>query len=495
MAKKKKQIRLSILFKAIVLILVFAGVIVATAMGFFAVSVSRTNRKEYINDTTNLSATVAETIDVDKYYGLYEQVKTIVDNSPTKPLSDQWGSDEWNEYIAQFESIWTCQDFKDIQQELAKVAAANQSGHVTSVYLAYVDRVNELFVYVVDSADIETEDGCPPGCLDELYDMNKGLIDDPTIGFPAYITNTAEYGYLVTAGTPIYKGDTVVGYAIVDSSMTSILKEQQETIWRLFTYLILSVLLVSIIGIVVVYLILVRPVDHLTEVAKSYDRNKPEETHEKFSKINIKTHDEIADLGEALRLLESDVHSQVIELTRMNDELIASQNKTKEMTDLANKDGLTGVQNKISYNHEVEKMNKEIASGKMGEFAIAMVDLNYLKLTNDEFGHDAGDEALIKLSQIICDVFDHSPVYRIGGDEFVVILRKVDYRNVDELVNDFNSRINESIRDEKLSEFEKISAAIGFAKYNKDTDTCVDDVFKRADKAMYNRKRQMKNNY
>ena len=176
----------------------------------------------------------------------------------------------------------------------------------------------------------------------------------------------------------------------------------------------------------------------------------------------------------------------------MNKELEESQKEAREMTALANKDGLTGVQNKIAYNREEARINALIKEGKMEPFGIAMIDLNYLKNTNDEFGHDAGDDALIKLAHLICIVFAHSPVYRTGGDEFVVILTKHDFNHSKSLIKSFNTKNKQLMDDDTLPDAERISAAIGYAIFNPKEDTSVEDVFKRADKFMYERKRKMK---
>ena len=161
------------------------------------------------------------------------------------------------------------------------------------------------------------------------------------------------------------------------------------------------------------------------------------------------------------------------------------------MTAIANRDSLTGVGSKTAYDAEAEKINAQIKNKEKLFFGIAMIDLNYLKNTNDEFGHFAGDEALIKLSNLICLVFKHSPVYRVGGDEFIVLLRGKDYENRDKLIEKFNKAIYSSINDKKIPEQERVSAAIGLSIFI-EGDSSVHDVFKRADKAMYLRKHEMK---
>lgn len=83
------------------------------------------------------------------------------------------------------------------------------------------------------------------------------------------------------------------------------------------------------------------------------------------------------------------------------------------------------------------------------------LDLNFLKVINDTYGHEKGDISIKTICRIVCNVFDHSPVFRVGGDEFVVILMNEDLNNV------------------------------GYAVYEKGVDNTADDVFERADANMY----------
>ena len=74
--------------------------------------------------------------------------------------------------------------------------------------------------------------------------------------------------------------------------------------------------------------------------------------------------------------------------------------------------------------------------GNLINFGIAMIDLNNLKVINDTYGYEEGNYAIKKLCEIVCSVFSHSLVFRIGGDEFVVILKGADqkmYENKNEM--------------------------------------------------------------
>ena len=124
-------------------------------------------------------------------------------------------------------------------------------------------------------------------------------------------------------------------------------------------------------------------------------------------------------------------------------------------------------------------------------FAIGMFDCNDLKRINDEFGHDRGDAYLKTACQLICRVFQHSPVFRIGGDEFTVILRNSDFDNRRQLVDAFEASVkanNASVN----NKWEEIHIAMGIAEYDPELDRSALDVVRRADGIMYSNKRNQK---
>ena len=385
--------------------------------------------------------------------------------------------------------------FERARDTLRGFVKSNEKMYVSCIYLCFIYPYTDaqgaqqgLFVYLVDSA--EEDDACPPGWLDPLYDRNKGLLNDQTLGLPAYSTNTKEYGYLITSGS--YLKGTELGYVCTDISMAAVRKTQSDRIVRLFIYMTITVICLAIAGVLVVYFIFSRPLRRITNAAKSFNNNDPKQSHAIFENLHVKTYDELTELYNSIMAMENGVVERFDELIKLNQDLSASKLQTAKMTALANRDSLTGVGSKIAYSIEVEKLDDKIKDKQKVAFGIAMIDLNYLKVTNDEFGHYAGDEALVKLANIICLTFKHSPVFRIGGDEFVVILTNNDYREAKKLIEEFKERIQDSAANAKLQEYERVSAAIGFAKYDASIDKCVEDVFKRADTQMYQCKRDMK---
>lgn len=160
--------------------------------------------------------------------------------------------------------------------------------------------------------------------------------------------------------------------------------------------------------------------------------------------------------------------------------------------DISSHDALTKVMSRISYNNKVKEFDKQIREEPLTvNFAICECDLNNLKLINDTFGHDSGDQYIINCCKTICDIFKHSPVYRIGGDEFVAILQSDDYENLDK-IKQLVKETTESEIKKSVSLFEKKSFAAGFAIFEYGKDHCFGDVMKRADIEMYQNKRMLK---
>ena len=164
----------------------------------------------------------------------------------------------------------------------------------------------------------------------------------------------------------------------------------------------------------------------------------------------------------------------------------------KHQHELAYRDALTGLRNSTSYtswkSEFIEKIGKSVHS-----FGVAVLDINYLKDTNDKYGHDIGNKLLIATARTISYVFKRSPVFRVGGDEFIVILQDFDLEHYSEHVE----KLYEKAKNEPIIVGENkipISIAIGVAIYDEAIDDGYLSVFKRADTAMYQNKKEIKAN-
>ena len=210
--------------------------------------------------------------------------------------------------------------------------------------------------------------------------------------------------------------------------------------------------------------------------------------------------DEVGELSKNFRLAvdkirarEEEVRAYVKEqdmrIQRDSQMLKDQESDLTAMRNLVYADALTNVKNKTAYEETVEYIEGQIKSG-VAKFAVIMCDMNYLKQINDNFGHNAGDQAIIKASRILCQAFPMSTVFRIGGDEFAVIAVGVEYERLDELLVIMNNLLEQERR---VSDniFKRISLAVGIAVYDPKNDRSYNDVFERADEKMYEDKRRL----
>ena len=157
----------------------------------------------------------------------------------------------------------------------------------------------------------------------------------------------------------------------------------------------------------------------------------------------------------------------------------------------AKTDALTHVKNTHAYNDKIADINSIIRNVGDIDLAIVLCDINDLKKENDIYGHDSGDEYIKNSAKIICDTYLHSPVYRIGGDEFAVILQGKDFAMAERLLIKLrNSSYTASLLPDSFSG--KASLASGMAIFDPSIDTEFADVVKRADIAMYENKQSIK---
>ena len=212
----------------------------------------------------------------------------------------------------------------------------------------------------------------------------------------------------------------------------------------------------------------------------------------------IHTGDELESLSNTLSSMSynmkgyvEDLLESAVKMDKLEHDLIKSKKRAKELGELATIDSLTGIRNKTAYDQTVKDITDEIKQGNI-RFGVAMIDLNFLKRINDTYGHKKGNIAIQRTCHLSCEIFKHSPIFRVGGDEFIAILKGYDYENIESLVEKFKKEVEHLSNDTSLEPWERTSAAIGYALYDEKLDSSYETVFHRADQAMYECKKAMK---
>ena len=172
--------------------------------------------------------------------------------------------------------------------------------------------------------------------------------------------------------------------------------------------------------------------------------------------------------------------------------IVAQGLKYDFISNLAYSDGLTGLGNRTAYLEQLEAYERN--AKEISRFGIVYLDVNNLKMVNDNYGHEFGDELIKSAAKIIDDSFGHfGKSYRIGGDEFCVLVTGDDLEEkYERALTVFYNLINESNR-EKLCVCD-IQIAHGFASCTKITKEKIEEAIAIADNEMYRNKTDLKRN-
>lgn len=483
-----RKFRHSLGSKAALLIIIITFIVSSASILAGAHIIHHYIKNRYKQSATELASTISVSIDAEAVLRLRQKVMDTYNKTETKVGSEEWGTPEFDEYASHFSSIKEDPDYKNLMSSLRKIQSVNE---VDCVYLSWVTSNPDSFIYIIDAA---IEEPCPIGCIDPLYDINKAVISNPDIGFPAYTTKTEAYGHLVTAGVPIYtRNDEIAAYALVDISMDEIDRVQRHQVMMIFLMDGLISLVICLICIHYIHTTVTTPINKLNDAALKYLSGEQNNslTSSRFLALYIHTGDEIEQLWTSMKQMERNMNDNITNIIAITNELSEKKIEVSQISKMARTDSLTGVQNKLAYDEAIKKLTEDSNNGGT-RFGLAVFDLNNLKSVNDNYGHDKGNAYIISNVLTICEEFKHSPVFRIGGDEFVVILKNEDYQNIDHHLSNIDTLNKKCFSDSSMKDWEKISIAFGYALFNKVQDNSVDSVFHRADMAMYKKKKQMK---
>ncbi len=298
------------------------------------------------------------------------------------------------------------------------------------------------------------------------------FIQQDVVGFDAQLEDESS-GFILYSG--VSNGENIeYAFRSLTNGMRLVLRAPQAEInadamnlVRTIAMLVLGIVAVFVVITIVVSYRITKPLRELTAAAERISVGDYD------IKLDIKARDEVGTLARTLQMAAIELKAYA-----------------ERMRQLAYKDSLTGVRNKTAYDLETGVLDTEIEHER-AEFGLIVFDVNDLKTANDLYGHEQGDKVIREGCMRICKAFPHSPVYRIGGDEFVAVVEGDELERVEERLYHFEGlgRINVS---EAESPKDIVNVAYGAAIYDAEKDKTVQDVFNRADAAMYTMKELMK---
>ena len=173
--------------------------------------------------------------------------------------------------------------------------------------------------------------------------------------------------------------------------------------------------------------------------------------------------------------------------------LLAAYNNQVHLLRNKDTDSLTGLYNRRSLDTKLAKVQKDFgfenrSNDEQNEYYFALLDIDFFKRINDEFGHVYGDEVLLLFSNAMKSTFrDIDLLFRYGGEEFALLLKNVNSEQTHNILN----RFRKNIEDITLPLKNKVTVSIGFCSFtNKSSLTTI---IERADKALYYSKENGRN--
>lgn len=476
MEKNKHIKRLSI--KLYVYICVI-GIALFVALGTILVSYKlSTNQvdKHYGIAATDNAKNFASFLDGD----FIAEVRSIIESEEYQQIRQQ-AEDEQNELL--------------IEEYLKEQGVWNEYSLVRSKLNQYLNNVSNIkYLYIVAQGDIDAKYDM---YLMDDYDTklyNIGLLEERESEFygqdltnlSSPVTTYGEWGWLISDYAPIYdsNGNCV---AIVGCDLDINAMMQGRKMVTIITLSIVSTVtfLLITLNLFILNRKVLKPLQQMSEQIKQFNISKEmDEDNSNIINMAFKSNNELSDIYKSVKDLQISIIKFVKSINQKNERI-------KKLDESSHKDALTRVNNKAAYLDMCNNLNKSLKSDKDFDVAIIMADVNNLKQVNDTFGHDKGDEYLKGCCKILCDTFKHSSVYRIGGDEFVIIAQNEDFNRRSVLYSNLIELFDKYYLQEDKPLYERYSMSLGYAE-NTELDNTIEDVFKRADSIMYKNKNKFK---
>ena len=478
---KKRRFGIGKKMYLFVLVTVFVAVAAVAALAYI-INVRQID-SYFKRLTLNTAENVASFVDVE----FLKELKAVVAADEYQALRDRAEEEDDESLIEEYlreKGLWE----RYVTQREYLIQYVGFMDDVKYLYLiVWADKGEEPFdMYLVDADDVPLyETGYYEEREEEFGDADPHYLVDPVI-------SNGDWGWLCSGYAPVYDAEgNLICNVGCDIGMAEMIRERRVNLIYLIISAAAILILIFIGAIIFAKKLVVKPLDSITKGMKKFSPNVDKDYKEAgVIDLDIKSNDEIGDIYHEIQSMQTriiDYIGNIDEIERdkkkAEDNIRARDQVIGNMSKEAYKDALTGIGNKSAYERKLKELNQSIDRGRK-DFAIVMTDANNLKMINDKFGHGAGDDYLKGCCHIVCEVFKHSPVFRIGGDEFVAVLTGEDFRMRNDKLKKLCETFEETYANTEAEPWERYSASIGMSEFRVG-DSKAEEVFKRADESMY----------
>ncbi|MFP3152916.1 sensor domain-containing diguanylate cyclase [Lachnospiraceae bacterium ZAX-1] len=307
----------------------------------------------------------------------------------------------------------TLQKLKDAQAECGAQA----------LYLFRANAEGTLYIYDADPSGWHYELGHfepyilnnPDGTVEQIYpaataeQLQNGASVDSIIGYTIY-------GWTITVSEPLYGSDGVCkGYVGIDFNVNQMVDERMAYLRNLSIIVLIATIVFAIIYLNIIQRTIIRPINTMAKAANHFLANGLESGEavgdSEILSIEINTKDELQSLATALQSMVRKIDEHI---TKLN--VITIKSETDALTSLYNRGAFQQqVNTYLRFKSNVEQLD-----------AFMMIDVDYFKAVNDNYGHSEGDVVLTECANALRNIMrDSDIVGRLGGDEFAVFCKSI----------------------------------------------------------------------
>ena len=445
MKKRSLQVKLPLLFIASTLIIMLV-VVIAVHARFHSRMID-----EYDRMAQGVTQLMADSIDGDKVDEYIEQ---------------NFSSDEYNEIHDYL--ITLKENYPDVLY-LYAYRCEEDGGHI---------------IFDLDNDDVENGEAYEPGYVYELEEPFASYQKEIMAGeeVPGYDVHSKEDGYLYSYCRPVF--DSKGNYACsvcVDFSLDHMNAEDNAFTFRLALIVLVIAAVILVFEVAVVKRWVTDPLHEMAKCASKFAYETEEDRGNNIDMIDdldIRSKDEIGEIYQVLRSMTRDSFLSTANLTLARKDIQDKDEKISVISQDAYRDNLTRVGSAAAFRRDISDPERP-----EGPVSVVLFDINDLKYINDNYGHDKGDHYIKGCCSMICSKYKHSPVYRVGGDEFVVLLGGDDLAEKDALLAEIRDEFEKTYANADAEPWERYSASSGMAEGDS-----VNAALKNADSAMYEEK-------
>lgn len=284
---------------------------------------------------------------------------------------------------------------------------------------------------------------------------------------------TDEWGSFYSTFSPIYDdSDNLVGVVGID--FDSAWYEEQISRHNIYLIILSSISLLA--GVLIALLLMSQIIKRFRTLNKGLSVLS-DDIDALTKEISIKQTDE----KDAKEPLEDGN-----EIEQINRKMMKMEYNLKKYMEYAHEqaftDSMTGVSSKTAYYEYLKLLDAKMNIHEIS-YKVIVFDLNGLKKINDNYGHECGDQFIINCAKVIMNLYGKDHTFRIGGDEFIVILEdeNINTDSIDQRIFDEMQEFNTKLKPNDVA----VSFSFGASEFEKGKDDTFKKVFKRADEIMY----------